>query len=639
MTTHRKNSVRIPSRTFAFVFANTLTLAAAILFAGLACNSTPVADQAATGNAAATPAASPVPPAAAAATETVVRDIEEADIVKIAGTKLFALNSYKGLLIIDVANPDAPALLGRLDLRGRGVEMYIVDTQVCVLLSADWYIYASGGGISPQAAPALAAEPLPLQPDFQGSQLAIVDVTNPAAPTLKGKLDLAGYADQSRRVGDIIYVAGTNYIPFDSGVSSDTTIVNDGFVASVSVADPANIVPVQRKTFSGSALAIHVSDTTIFASSQDYNADTAEGFTHVQVIDITDPAGAIALRGTFDVSGRIQNRFFMGDYQGVFRIVTESWGFGYRTAKLFTYDLTDLDQVAAMGQVEIIKNESVRAVRFDGPRGYAVTFLQVDPLFVLDLNDPAHPAVSGHLEVPGYSTYIEPRGNRLIAVGIDDTDGQRPALAYYNVENPASPTQLSRVVLGPPGSFTQSEAVYDEKAFKIIDELGLIAIPFRHVDLSTLPTPQPGTDTGTTSGSSSIQPPTCKDAVQLVDFNDTALTQRGWFEHKGRVQRVGVVGTRLFALSAAALQTVNITDRDNPAKVGQVDFFTADETPFWDDCAGWYFPDGPVVMPSPFDWLFNLCGAFGAVPAALLPCCLLLAKFGAIPQRKRGQRA
>jgi len=569
-------------------------------------------------DAALAPAADAVPAEAGAAAEQVARDIEEADIVKIVGNRLYALNSYKGLLIVDITDADAPALLGTLDLRGRGVEMYVVGSQVCVLLSADWYCYASGGAAEDSILP-LVDGPLPPAPEFEGSQLAIVDVSNPAAPALKSKLNLAGYADQSRRVGDIIYIAGTNYIPFDYWTSGSGS-VDEGFVASVTVADPNNIAPVERKTFSGTSLAINFSTTTLFAAGQDYDSQQAQGFTHVQVVDISDPAGAIAMRGAFDVPGYIQNRFFMDDYQGVFRIVTQSWGFGFASVDLYTYDLTDLDNVLALGNTEIIQDESLRAVRFDGPRGYAVTYFQVDPLFVLDLSDAANPVVAGQLEVPGFSTYIEPRGNRLIAVGIDDTDGRRPALAYYDVQDPANPAQLSRIVLGPPGSFTDSEAVYDEKAFKIVDELGLIAIPFQHVSYDAV-VPAPGTG----ASSSGISIPACRNAVQLVDFNDAGLTQRGWFEHKGHVQRVGVIDGRVFALSSVSLQTVDITDRDNPSKAGELSFFTDDELTYWDDCSGWFWPPNDVW---PADWWLsgNWCGPLGVLPTALLTCCLWLMK-------------
>jgi hypothetical protein len=564
------------------------------------------------------PAAEAVPADMAAAAEQVSRDIEEADIVKIVGARLYALNSYKGLLIVDITDADAPALLGSLDLRGRGVEMYVVGSQVCVLLSADWYCYVSGGAAENDILP-LVDGPVPPAPEFQGSQLAIVDVSDPTAPALKSKLNLAGYADQSRRVGDIIYITGTNYIPFDHWTDGSGS-VDEGFVASVTVADPNNIAPVERKTFSGTSLAIHVSDTTLFAAGHDYDSQQAQGFTHVQVVDISDPAGAITMRGTFDVPGYIQNRFFMDDYQDVFRIVTQSWGFGFASVKLYTYDLTDLDNVVALGNTEIIQDESLRAVRFDGPRGYAVTYFQVDPLFVLDLSDAANPVVAGQLEVPGFSTYIEPRGNRLIAVGIDDTDGRRPALAYYDVTDPANPAQLSRIVLGPPGSFTDSEAVYDEKAFKVVDELGLIAIPFQHVSFDAV-VPAGGSE----ASSSDIPRPACQNAVQLVDFSDAALTQRGYFEHKGRVQRVGVIDGRVFALSSVSLQTVDITDRDHPSKTGELSFFTEDELTYWDDCSGWFWP---VDVTGPWDWLLsgNWCGVMSILPTALLTCCLWLMK-------------
>ena len=45
--------------------------------------------------------------------------------------------------------------------------------------------------------------------------------------------------------------------------------------------------------------------------------------------------------------------------------------------------------------------ERIYAVRFLGARGYVVTFRQTDPLFTLDLSDPAHPARARRAEDPG----------------------------------------------------------------------------------------------------------------------------------------------------------------------------------------------------------------------------------------------
>ncbi len=46
-----------------------------------------------------------------------------------------------------------------------------------------------------------------------------------------------------------------------------------------------------------------------------------------------------------------------------------------------------------------------------GDTGYVVTFKQVDPLYTLDLSDPARPAVIGEIEVSGFSSYLHPIGN------------------------------------------------------------------------------------------------------------------------------------------------------------------------------------------------------------------------------------
>lgn len=67
-------------------------------------------------------------------------------------------------------------------------------------------------------------------------------------------------------------------------------------------------------------------------------------------------------------------------------------------------------------------NERLQSARFDGVRGYAVTFRQTDPLFTLDLNDPANPQQVGELQMPGYLHYMEPRGERMIALGLDSSN-------------------------------------------------------------------------------------------------------------------------------------------------------------------------------------------------------------------------
>ncbi|PQJ94910.1 hypothetical protein CXB77_17430 [Chromatium okenii] len=115
--------------------------------------------------------------------------------------------------------------------------------------------------------------------------------------------------------------------------------------------------------------------------------------------------------------------------------------------------------------------------RYDGNRLYVVTFLNTDPLFVVDLSDPAAPSISGALEIPGWSTYIEPLGDRLLTVGVESG---RVAVSLFNVADPTAPTLLSRLPLGEEGSWSWSEANYDEKAVGYFPDAGIMLVPFQN---------------------------------------------------------------------------------------------------------------------------------------------------------------
>lgn len=102
--------------------------------------------------------------------------------------------------------------------------------------------------------------------------------------------------------------------------------------------------------------------------------------------------------------------------------------------------------------------EQVFAVRFAEDRGYVVTFRNVDPLYVLDLADPADPRTTGVLEVSGFSQDLIPVGpGWLLGVGREaDAGGLVTGLkiALFDVRDPAAPSQQQAVVLGGPGSST-----------------------------------------------------------------------------------------------------------------------------------------------------------------------------------------
>jgi uncharacterized secreted protein with C-terminal beta-propeller domain len=122
------------------------------------------------------------------------------------------------------------------------------------------------------------------------------------------------------------------------------------------------------------------------------------------------------------------------------------------------------------------KDESVQGVRFAGPLAYVVTFRRTDPLFVVDLADPAHPRVAGSVGLLGYSAYLHPLGNGLLlGIGQDATaDGGRTGLlmSLFDVSDPASPRLLDRVTL--PGAWAQVES--DVHAFTYAGGLALVPL-------------------------------------------------------------------------------------------------------------------------------------------------------------------
>jgi Beta propeller domain len=134
--------------------------------------------------------------------------------------------------------------------------------------------------------------------------------------------------------------------------------------------------------------------------------------------------------------------------------------------------------------------ESVFAVRFMAERAYVVTFRVIDPLYVIDLSDPADPVIAGELAIPGFSTYLRPVGANqselLLSVGQDVTAGGRRAgvkVELFDVRDIAHPQSLGAKVLGSEGS--QSIALADPHALTFLTLPGdrhRLALPVHVVD-------------------------------------------------------------------------------------------------------------------------------------------------------------
>jgi uncharacterized secreted protein with C-terminal beta-propeller domain len=186
------------------------------------------------------------------------------------------------------------------------------------------------------------------------------------------------------------------------------------------------------------------------------------------------------------VDGWILNQFSLGEHQDVLRVATTTGDVWNSTSRNHVYCLELEDQtLKTIGSIQdLAPGEKIYSARFMGERGYLVTFVNIDPLFTLDLSDPSAPEVAGYLKVPGYSDYIHPYGDHyLIAVGKDALPGEEDDFAWYqgvqlsifDVTDFADPVLLHKELIGDRG--TSSEALHNHKAFTFWSANELLALP------------------------------------------------------------------------------------------------------------------------------------------------------------------
>jgi uncharacterized secreted protein with C-terminal beta-propeller domain len=198
--------------------------------------------------------------------------------------------------------------------------------------------------------------------------------------------------------------------------------------------------------------------------------------------------GASALatdyRGSGIVKGRVLNQFAMDEKNGNVRIATTT---GHLPDPDTENTLSVLeDQGGNLGVIgtidHIAKGEDIRSVRFDGDRGYMVTFKKTDPLYVFDLADPRAPKTLGELKIPGFSVYMHLMDpTHLLTIGYDAADQGNFAyftgvmLQVFDVANPADPKLAHKELIGTRGS--SSEALADHLAFNYFAPKNLLALP------------------------------------------------------------------------------------------------------------------------------------------------------------------
>jgi hypothetical protein len=482
------------------------------------------------------------------------RAVVEADLHVREGSLVYVQNAWRGLQIVDVSDPARPALLSRLPLTGTPVGLYLRGGVVLVASSdhVAWVLDAATGSARSTA----------------GSRLWAVDVSNPAAPAVIAEAEIPGALEDTRLVGDVLYTVSRTWSwwgieplpgPLAAGAAAeppaDATIVSSFDVSS---AAPAPVARIDLPA-AGWETHAHVTAERITLARAGWGEKGPE--TILTAVDVSDPLGALALGAEAKVAGLVRDRWALDldPATGTFRAVAQNgWNAG---ATLVVLDWADPAAASPRASLTIDVPEAVTAARFDGTRVYVVTALAVDPLWVIDVSDPSAPVLAGHLEMPGQLDYVEPRGDRLLALGHTPEGGGvfQLQVSLLDVSDPAAPKLLARRWFGPDWGWVPARPDDLRKAFQVLDDRGLVLVPFQ------------GFDRGTWRWSG---------GTQLLTFGRDALDLGGFVPHAGAVKRALALDPPglLAAWSDESLQTIDAADPLDPVELAAIDL----ARPVWD---------------------------------------------------------
>jgi uncharacterized secreted protein with C-terminal beta-propeller domain len=505
--------------------------------------------------------------------------VDEPDLVETDGRTVYAI-AGDAVEVVDASGP-APRRIARVTLDG-------VSPTGLLLVGGRLIVLGDVGLDVPVAAPAVRVDAViagPIGP--QRTALAQVDVTDPAHPRVRARMTVDGRLVAARRTdGTVRAVVATTAGPVALGRARAMRAGPGAWLPRLTLREAAAPRATRRaavgcravsrpKGFSGlgmvtvltvdaaGPLALLDSDAvltdgdTVYASPTSMYVATSRwadpalagaarpprGTTLIHRFDTSDPART-AYRASGAVPGYLLSQFSLSEHEGHLRAASTEepdwWSPPDGRDRAGASRVTVLGErdgrLAPVGEVGGLgRGERIYAVRFIGDRGYVVTFRQVDPLYALDLSDPAHPAVRGELKIPGFSSYLQPIDDTtLIGIGQAATGEGRTLgtqVSLFDVSDPAAPRRLAQRLLD--GDWSEAES--DHHAVLYWPATRLLALPLDSYDAA--------------SG-----------AVGLTVARDTGITPVARVRHPGdaSIRRSLVVGDALLTVSDAGIMASDL---------------------------------------------------------------------------------
>ncbi len=464
-------------------------------------------------------------------TNTQERDVDEPDFVKNDGSRIFVLNG-RSLIVASAWPPESARIQSVTPLEGQPVEMILMGDRLAVYtrLGPAGLDLRPGQWSAPRDRFALtafdvsSAAPSPVyrhewtgryaSARRTGSVLHTVSVAPLGGPALvywpdenvdwtrRGAVRDALERARAQNVTRIRAASLDDWLPRFSENGAPLPRECESYYAT-SASARAGFTTVtsldlgrlesRRATLLNQADEVYASKERLYVTSRHYwmapprEGQVRQNHTYVFQLDLPQGGGPARYVAAGGVAGHIADQFSLDEEGGYLRIATtrETWvGWSRRdlTNNLFVLRPSG-GRLEVVGELAgLARDEQIYSARFEGDRGYVVTFRQIDPLFTFDLANPRAPRVVGELKIPGFSTYLHPLDrDHLLAIGREvSPSGQTfggVQLQVFDVTNFANPVVQHRHTLGTTAS-AHSEASYEHKAFTYFARRSLLGLPF-----------------------------------------------------------------------------------------------------------------------------------------------------------------
>lgn len=436
-------------------------------------------------------------------TNVQVEGVDESDIIKTDGKYIYYMTP-QGVNIVQVS----------------GSKMKIANSSILADTSKDAMftdMYISGKNLI-----LIGSQRIPLEKKSTGNYyyggkfyttIWIYDISKPSAPKVKREVSMEGNLLTSRLYNNTIYFATNTYMQrpgiataidetlpnyYDSKLGSDRYVIspkrlrlpknkqtyssNMMLLAAIGLNDKTT-EPIKPHAFMGNGMSVYMNKSAFYFTRNIYDKDFGQGTSiYRMAIDGTK----YSLSGYNYIKGNPINQYAMDEYKGNFRIAATEYSQARRQQESSITIFDTSKEMKQLGKVTGLgPNEQIYSVRFKGDVGYVVTFRQMDPLYVVDLSNPAKPETLGALKIPGYSTYMHPfKDKYVIGFGreVSDDGSTRDLglkLSLFDVSDPRNPKEIQKRIYGED-SRTYSEATHNPRSIMIDARKDTIAFPIQY---------------------------------------------------------------------------------------------------------------------------------------------------------------